>query len=327
MNKDLSVPFDQYQRYGVAAVAIESIRRDKEPLNILEVGANVHRILGKLLPNDRIVYLDREIPTEMQSDSDIILGDATDLRMADESFDVVVGLDVFEHIPNELRESFLRETSRISKHFTIIGAPFNRSEVILAENEASNYWKNLFTFPYRWLEEHSKSGLPDLEWSHKTLSRLGYSVHELSHGDLVLWTALTKAHFAKEYVNGLKPLIGLYDNFYKDYLFENDFNPTQAYRHFLFSSRDTGVISKIKERFAKIEKNSRESLSAFDDLALKVLDLIPQIASEMNEHVNKMEAQIADKDAQIYSLLNSASWKITKPIRDFKKILIKLVGF
>ena len=78
MDKDTSIPFDQYQRYGVAAKAINAIRVNNEPLNILEVGANTHRLLGKLLPNDRIVYLDREFPLEMQGYSDVIVGDATD---------------------------------------------------------------------------------------------------------------------------------------------------------------------------------------------------------------------------------------------------------
>lgn len=49
-------PFDQWQRYGIAAKAIERLRREGEAFSILEVGANTHRLLGKLLPRDRITF-------------------------------------------------------------------------------------------------------------------------------------------------------------------------------------------------------------------------------------------------------------------------------
>ncbi len=51
-----AIPFDQAQRYGVTAMAIEALREPGQIFSILEVGANGHRRLGALLPRDRIVY-------------------------------------------------------------------------------------------------------------------------------------------------------------------------------------------------------------------------------------------------------------------------------
>src|SRR3990167_854138 len=153
--------FDQWQRYGMAARAIEQLRQDGQVFSILEVGANTHRLLGKLLPRDRITYLDLEIPVGMQDAPDVIVGDATRLAMPDGSFDIVVALDVFEHIEVTRRRDFLYHTTRVARDIALIAAPFKAASVTCAEQQAMTYWNGLFARPYRWLAEHADNGLPD----------------------------------------------------------------------------------------------------------------------------------------------------------------------
>ena len=307
MDKAIPIPFDQYQRYGIAARAIEAIRKNGEPLNILEVGANTHKLLGRLLPNDRIVYLDQEVPLEMQGDGNIIVGDATELSLADASFDAVVALDVFEHIPNDRREAFLLHVCRIARLLTVIGAPFDYPFVVEAEREASDFWQSLFGYPHRWLAEHAENGLPNLDSTIQAVNSLGYQSHTLRHGDIKLWLAFIKGHFAKEYVNSLSPIVSIFDQYYEDHLFEHDFFPNESYRQFVFCSRESSNVQEVKDCFNQRGGGSE----ANGELVEQLVKFLPPIAIEKS----CLNQVIITRDSEIAAILNSRSWRITKPLR------------
>lgn len=318
MDKNRSIPFDQYQRYGVACRAIETLRINGEPLNILEVGANTHKLLGRLLPNDYVTYLDREVPLELQTMGDMIVGDATELTLPDASFDVVVALDVFEHIPESRREAFLAHTCRVARLLTIIGAPFDSPSTVKAEQKALDYWNSLFNHPYRWLVEHSENGLPNLDMSNQVVTSLGYYVHTLKHGDTRLWTALIEGHFAKECVDALKPTISLIDQYYKNYLFERDFSSSETYRQFLLCSREPDLINKLKWFFDELKAKSKEN--NHDDPILGFLNVIPAIAIDVHSQLESLNQQIIERDAVIKAITSSYSWRITRPFRFFARL-------
>jgi glycosyltransferase involved in cell wall biosynthesis len=320
MDKGTPIQFDQYQRYGIAARAIEALRKNGEQLNILEVGANTHKLLGRLLPNDRIIYLDREIPLEIQQQSDIIVGDATELTLPDASFDVVVALDVFEHIPTERREAFLSHTCRVARLLTIIGAPFDFPFVIQAEREAIAYWDSLFAHPYRWLAEHAENGLPNLDWTTQTVASMGYHQHTLRHGDVKLWVDFIKGHFAAVYVGSLQPVLSTLYQYYQDHLFEQDFSPSESYRQFVFCSRDSTIIQALKNRFDELKMSPSTNVSS--DFPVQILKLIPAVAeelvtklSERDKQLSERDKQLSERDIQIATLLNSTSWRVTRPLR------------
>jgi glycosyltransferase involved in cell wall biosynthesis len=243
--------FDQYQRYGIIARAIEHLRAhlqtDGQAFSILEVGANTHRLLGKLLPHDKITYLDREIPIEMQGASDVVLGDATNLDMADKSFDIVIALDVFEHIAPPQRGDFLRHIARVSRLVTMLAAPFDSAAVREAENNACAYWNSLFAEPYRWLTEHAENGLPDLSQTTQHIAALGMSHVHFSHGNLVLWREMLKAHFAAVSLPDLRAPSVSMDGFYRDHLLARDTGDDEFYRQFLFFSTDKSVMSRLAD--------------------------------------------------------------------------------
>jgi SAM-dependent methyltransferase len=317
MDKVKKIPFDQYQRYGVACRAIESLRKNGESLTILEVGANTHKLLGRLLPNDNIVYLDRELPEEMQKQEEMILGDATNLNLPDASFDVVVALDVFEHIPETLREAFLTHTCRVARLLTIIGAPFDSSLTVQAEQDASNYWSSLFSFPYRWLAEHAEHGLPNLSLSKEIVTSFGFYLHTLNHGEVKLWTDLLKGHFAKESVTALAPMVSLLDQYYQDCLFLQDFSHQDTYRQFLLCSRDSNVVASVKAFFDELKVKSTESDGSY---ILDILKLLPLIATDINNQIVNLNLEVAKRDAIIMSITSSRSWKITRPLRFLSRL-------
>ncbi len=250
----IQATFDQFQRYGIAARAIEHLRNPGEIFSILEVGANTHRILGKLLPHDKITYLDREIPPEMQGTRDVLIGDATNLDMADAAFDIVIALDVFEHIEPARRTDFLHHISRVSRVATVLGAPFASAAVTSAENEASAFWDGLFRTPYRWLVEHAENGLPDLTQTERQLDQLGMKSVHFGHGNLTLWCEMMKAHFASEACEELRAPIAAMDNFYRDHMLANDVGDDETYRQFLFCSRDDAVFLKLADFASSLKR-------------------------------------------------------------------------
>jgi glycosyltransferase involved in cell wall biosynthesis len=250
----IQATFDQFQRYGIAAHAIEHLRSSGQTFSILEVGANTHRILGKLLPHDKITYLDREIPLEMQGADDVLVGDATNLDMADGAFDIVIALDVFEHIESANRTDFLRHISRVSRMATLLGAPFASAAVTKAENDACAFWDELFRTPYRWLVEHAENGLPDLMQTERQLDELGMKSVHFGHGNLGVWCEMMKAHFASEACEELRAPIAAMDSFYRDHMLANDVGDDETYRQFLLCSRDAAVFSTLADFSASLKR-------------------------------------------------------------------------
>lgn len=274
----LTATFDQYQRYGMAARAIDLAREDNRVLSILEVGANAHRLLGKLLPRDRVTYLDREIPASMQGAPDVLAGDATELAMTDGSFDVVVALDVFEHIEPARRAVFLHHITRVARRMTLLAAPFDSPAVRHAEHEATAYWNSLFDEPYRWLAEHADHGLPDLGQTTAMLDETGIRYCDFGHGRLNLWCEMLKAHFAAESCPDMKRLMHSLDLYYRECLFDNDSEPTENYRQFLFCSRSQDALEKLQA----LCRQMRLKAPPGDDQAplFKVLSAMQAIASD-----------------------------------------------
>jgi glycosyltransferase involved in cell wall biosynthesis len=259
--------FDQWQRYGTAARAIERLRRPGQVFSILEVGANTHRLLGKLLPNDRITYLDREIPAALRGAPDIVQGDATRLTLPDGSFDLLVALDVFEHIEPVRRQDFLHHVTRVARQAAIVAAPFNSPEVIEAERDVSSYWDRLFAQPYRWLAEHADNGLPEYGATLAALDALGAAHCGFGHGRLDWWQELMKAHFAAEAHPALRPLLAAIDRHYRACLFDIDSAPHGNYRHFLFCARTPAALDPLRALCAEQPGTAAEPLPLIETLA------------------------------------------------------------
>jgi glycosyltransferase involved in cell wall biosynthesis len=309
------IQFDQYQRYKVTANAINELRIDNKPFKILEVGSNVHNLLGKFLPNDKIIYLDLEITPDLKNNNEYIVGDATDLKLDDNSFDIVVALDVYEHIPKERRELFIYHTARVAKLITIVGTPFDSHAVNSKEKEVNDYWKSLFSISYRWLHEHYTNKLPSLDNTKKYISSIGYDCYTVSHGNLELWGDFIKAHFCEVYSSQFQKILPFFYEYYQKYLFEKDFWSEPSYRHFLFFTRNTDLIDKLKFYFDQFKKTSSDQKY---NSVISFLKEIPLIVNQLANHNNQLadrDRQINDRDHQLDNIQNSMSWKITSPLR------------
>ncbi|MGH7962842.1 MAG: glycosyltransferase, partial [Candidatus Binatia bacterium] len=257
------LPFDRYQRYAFAARAVGALRIEDQPLRLLEVGANVHHDLEKFLPRDQIVYLDLERPVASTFHGTCVQGDATAAPFRKGAFDVVIALDVLEHIPPEKRPDFLSTMLWAANQGVIMAAPFQTAEGEAQELRLNTYFRDLHGSDYPWLAEHQARGLPDLDDTLRRIRSLGWAALTWGHGNLHLWAKLIQAHF---YVNSepeLLPLRGALDQLYNREIFARDW-AAPVYRHFIVAASSSHDLDRLQNLF-----ETTQSVCAQDLLLLQ----------------------------------------------------------
>ncbi len=253
------VAFDQYQRYKHIEEIVNLIRRD-DKFTILEVGANEHKNLQNFLPTDEITYLDIEVPNHLLDDPQYIQADATNMpEIMDCTFDFVIALDVLEHIPAKLRESFIKELHRVSKKGVIIAAPFYSNAVENAEIRANDYFIQLYGSGFRWLEEHRENGLPDLDKTKDYYLKNHYNFIHFEHGSLNIWEKMIDLHFLFANKNQFHSSRFLIDSYYNQEIYEVDY-ATESYRNFFVSNKDPEELLLIKNWIDKRIVKSKENM-------------------------------------------------------------------
>jgi SAM-dependent methyltransferase len=143
-------------RYWLTGSFIDQLAQQfglKNP-KILDVGG-LNGLLSDFGFKERI-----ELDVQPIQKPNYVQGSALSMPFKDNSFDFVVACDVFEHIPTEDRQQFLKELYRVAKHSVILCAPFNTPGVPEAESWANNFYKSLSGQDHPWLIEHINNGLP-----------------------------------------------------------------------------------------------------------------------------------------------------------------------
>ncbi|NGM82384.1 methyltransferase domain-containing protein [Paenibacillus sp. 7124] len=308
----IPIPFDQFQRYNHVQVIVNKLRDGNEIFRILEVGANEHQNLEVFLPSDTITYLDINLPETLQSNPKYILGDATQMEFKDNAYDIVVALDVFEHIPSSKRENFINELNRVSARLFIITAPFYSDEVVNAESRLETLYFSMFGERFIWLEEHATNGLPvqsELE-DHFLRKNIKYSL--ISHGNIDLWEKLMGLHFFAAKTPALIPYREKIDSFYNEYLFRYDYSET-SYRKIVVGSKSTDVSTISIGNGSSVPKQLVEELNALENTFFQLHSYFQHIAGSQNfsreiddltESLHRLEENICEKnltdDLQVY---------------------------
>ncbi|GIO88502.1 hypothetical protein J25TS5_54340 [Paenibacillus faecis] len=284
--------FDQYQRYNNARKIIDGLRLNNETFRILEVGANEHRNLEKFLPMDSITYLDIQLPEELIGEPNYILGDATNMSFPDGEYDIVVALDVFEHIPPEKREQFIDELHRVSSMLCIITAPFHSRQIVEAESRVNTVFKSLFNKDFIWLKEHMENGLPNKDSLINFLNERKINFRMLEHGKIDIWERLMGIHFFA----ARNPILGYYreeiDKFYNANIFDYDYSSNDSYRMVLIleKNRKCPVINSESDEIPLVH------LQKLENLERQFYQLNSLLSS--NEHISKSTV-VKDK-VQVY---------------------------
>lgn len=287
-----TILFDQFQRYNNVKQIVDSLRNEGRVLRILEVGANEHRNLEVFLPTDEITYLDIKLPDGLLSDPQFILGDATQMDFPDNHFDIIVALDVYEHIPGELRKKFIDELYRVSSSLFILTAPFHSKHVVEAESRVNSVFKSFFNEDFIWLAEHIEFGLPKIEQLTEYLEEKKMNFEVLSHGSVDLWERIMTIHFFAASNPKLSFMREEIDKYYNTYLFSYDYSDN--------SYRKIVVVNKVnmsleRNHLSKIPIDYLNEFNRLEDLFFRLASIV-----NIDEHLPNINNNINEDKIQIF---------------------------
>jgi SAM-dependent methyltransferase len=89
-----------------------------------------------------------------------LVGDARRLPFEDGAFDVVLALDLVEHIAPPDRASVLREVARVARRRAIVGCPAG-SAALEADRRLFEQYRRRGERPPGWIDEHLEHGFPE----------------------------------------------------------------------------------------------------------------------------------------------------------------------
>lgn len=187
MNDNLGLPFDLFTRNYLIANLVNKLR-EKTPLKILDVGGrggylnnffekDLYNILGKLSP-------------ETRDSSSYVQGNYTQLPFKDNSFDIVISSDMYEHISPECRKEAVTEMLRVSKNFMVLAAPFYSDEVEIAKINANEFSLRCTKKQHPWLKEHIDNILPSCSELETFLRDTGYEFIKIGTNNIYSWLQL-----------------------------------------------------------------------------------------------------------------------------------------
>jgi hypothetical protein len=140
---------------------------------ILEVGSGANGIQPYLRNNYEIlVGTDIDFPGDKGPLEHRVVADATRLPFAAESFDVVVCLDVLEHMTPERRGSAILEMLRVARETVYIGFPAGRGAQ-LQDELLDRVYAEERGHRYPFLVEHLQHPLPSEDDLHRALEQSG----------------------------------------------------------------------------------------------------------------------------------------------------------
>lgn len=156
---------------------------------ILDIGGS-EGLTARFLPGHRVIALDVRPATEVH-----VLGSAAQLPFEDGTFDAVAGLDLLEHIPEDIRGAVLAEAARVARELVVFAGPWEDPRLARAEAAVQDFFVALFDTANEWLNEHSTFGQPEFTAVEAEMQSRGFTTSSFGSNPLGLWCALQKANF------------------------------------------------------------------------------------------------------------------------------------
>ena len=284
----IKLPFDQYQRYKMVEELV-NLLRGRENMTMLDVGGRPG-LLGKFLPKDKIFNLD----VEKGNAKNFIVGNGCRLPFKDKSFDIVISVDVLEHVPFKNKLKFLEEVLRVSRRFNIIGAPYHDNQVLLAEKILYDFIYSKYGIKYKLLEEHFNNKLPILEATEQYIKDKGFDCIYLDNGYLYNWLFMMLINFYFEWMDSSKSILPRINEFYNANFYKLD-NKSPSYRKVIVSSKDKSFdLKNILDIYKNHEKDNDSSPKL--ELANLLMKLIgAEEIRDKEEEVKKLKSNFQEK--------------------------------
>ena len=302
----LEMPFDQYQRYRVAADMLNALGIQPGS-RLLEVGGAPGPIEA-FLPGHDVIVTDLNGKREGR----YAIADGSRLPFPDQSFDAVISLDTLEHVPADRRPDFCSELRRVCRDAIVLSAPFDDPNVELAEDALNSFVRSRFGGDFPTLDEHREHGLPKLEFATDALGQGGFSVAALPSGYLPRW--LLGMLFHHELLASGLPELPQLHAYYNATVSPLDAR-APSYRHVLLAARarPAAELNRVVDAM-RSAGDEPAGVVALGSIASAVLARrLPAAAGPPTAHLEEvisrqersladLERQLADRDAHISEL-------------------------
>jgi hypothetical protein len=166
--------YDSYERHRAVALLLGEGYCDW----MLDVGG-MRGVLARYLPAAKVVALNVDKAGDVHYEGRTI-------PFRRDAFHSVVSLDTVEHVPAELRDSFLDECIRVARRVVLIAAPLGTPGHSAYEARLDVLYREVHGSYNCWLHEHVLHGLPtglDLGRWQRSFGERGFSVQLRYAGD------------------------------------------------------------------------------------------------------------------------------------------------
>jgi hypothetical protein len=284
LQKQLDLPFDQYQGYRIVTDVIDRLREDPDPLQVLDAGGE-DGILSGFLPEDRVTVLDRWAAEDS----------ASALPYEDQAFDYTVSVDICARIEPALRYQYLSELRRVTQKGVLVAAPFDSDVVRGAERVANEFHRAIQPTEETQPLGYEKNELPKLEDVRRFLEEHEDTVSVLPNGYVAHWLAMTcLAAYGSKLEGDLDGILGHLNAFYNETIYEVD-NAEPAYRHLLVSLKGpSGADLADVASPGRHPEHASRSAALFGALSA-VLPAMTEV-SKVNARLAQRERQAAQKE-------------------------------
>jgi glycosyltransferase involved in cell wall biosynthesis/SAM-dependent methyltransferase len=183
----VSLQHDLFQRYSVLAEIVEHVfAPDRlERLRILDIGSGPSRLTQEFLGAHADVT---RADVETFDDPAIVLLDPNGpLPFPDKDFDLVLAMDVLEHVENSRRPALLHECARVADSGVIIGCPVGDDGAAGHEAVFAAAMRKIAAKEHGFLQEHTSLGLPTVAATSTAMSDDGWHVNVVANSPMDQW--------------------------------------------------------------------------------------------------------------------------------------------
>ena len=167
---------NQLVRYAPVADLVRELGEG----SLLDVGSGSVGIARWLGPEWRVTAIDRTFddygtatgPATLPGTVEHVQADARELPFGDRSFDVVLSLDMLEHIDPADRTVVLHQLARVTRRRLIVACP-SGSAALDSDRRLDAYYRSRGQEPPGWIGEHLENGFPEPEELRGALAPFG----------------------------------------------------------------------------------------------------------------------------------------------------------
>lgn len=309
---------DIYQRYEFLARLIAAVFGSGPHLRLLDVGSGPARLTGTFLPPS-IEIVRTDVSTF--DDPDVIqMRPDGSLPFPDNSFDIVLAMDVLEHVPAERRAALLVECQRVATRALIVAGPVRSPEVVAAEQQFARFVETVSGKVLEFLVEHAQFGLPEVSEIAGGLTNRPWHIVTIENSPLAEWHVFNAIDLV--YASDLgdsdeKRATNTAINSRAVFRREG----SAHYRTFVCAFHDAAAADAVRQLATSAEITG-PPLSPLD-LAAEATPLLARLQLDLRDARSTVQRAIGEKDAHI-SKLTTALGQLSEDVQNSNSRLSEL---